>query len=323
MVAVSEKEWRRSFPDVVRNRSATLILFLIFWLRGTTRQKKNIIKIADVDDNTVPAESGPAAPLATDVAPVAAAPSAAPAAPANKRGGLCGCCAGFFGGGGAAPPEEKAGLLANQQSAAVQPPLPSVMNPLGFGTTRTPAAAESRPSSAGGGGGGGHGVARDTPLHQAARKGNEALVRQLIAQGANVKAKDSSGYSPLHWAAFRDRVKICEILMEAGANINSKNHFDNTPLILAAWHGRVKVLQLLVENGALVNHQGESGNTALHYCARAGDLKTVQKLVEQYEADPTITNSVNKRPLDVATKKVAKYLKSVTDARMATGGGGH
>lgn len=132
------------------------------------------------------------------------------------------------------------------------------MNPAGYdpASASSAVAAEARPHpNAPGGSSGGDGRRKDTPLHQAARKGNEALVRQLIAQGANVKAKDASGYAPLHWAAFRDRVKICEILIDAGANINSKNHFDNTPLILAAWHGRVKVLQLLVENGALVNHQ--------------------------------------------------------------------
>jgi ankyrin repeat protein len=40
-----------------------------------------------------------------------------------------------------------------------------------------------------------------TPLLQAARTGNEAVVQQLLAKGADVEAKDRGGQTPLSWAA--------------------------------------------------------------------------------------------------------------------------
>lgn len=44
------------------------------------------------------------------------------------------------------------------------------------------------------------GTALAGPIHDAAKAGDVAKVRQLLANGAKVDARDEDGYTPLHWA---------------------------------------------------------------------------------------------------------------------------
>jgi ankyrin repeat protein len=44
------------------------------------------------------------------------------------------------------------------------------------------------------------------PLHRAARHGNTALAKLLITKGANVNARDATGWTPLHHAADGQKV---------------------------------------------------------------------------------------------------------------------
>lgn len=59
-----------------------------------------------------------------------------------------------------------------------------------------------------------------TPLHFAAGCGEEEAVRLLIANGANVAARDHHGNTPLHLAAVTGKWIVFSALVDAGADIN-------------------------------------------------------------------------------------------------------
>jgi ankyrin repeat protein len=61
-----------------------------------------------------------------------------------------------------------------------------------------------------------HGTFRQTPLHQAADTGNLALVRALVAAGADVNASSDVG-TPLQRAVEKGNAVIVEELLQAGA----------------------------------------------------------------------------------------------------------
>ena len=61
------------------------------------------------------------------------------------------------------------------------------------------------------------------PIHDAAKAGDLAKVRQLLADGADVDARDYDGDTPLHWAARQDHADVIEGLLDAGADGSLKN----------------------------------------------------------------------------------------------------
>ena len=58
----------------------------------------------------------------------------------------------------------------------------------------------------------------------AADEGNIKAVKQHLAAGANVNAKEGVfGTTPLHPAAANDHKELAELLIEKGANVNAKD----------------------------------------------------------------------------------------------------
>ena len=75
-------------------------------------------------------------------------------------------------------------------------------------------------------------------IHEAARRGNIEAVKQHIAAGTDVNAKDVIGWAPLHRAAGLGHNEVVELLIAKGANINLKGNDGSTPLHLAVLDGR-------------------------------------------------------------------------------------
>ena len=60
-----------------------------------------------------------------------------------------------------------------------------------------------------------------TPLHTAAQAGDLAAVRQLLANGANVNAREEGDNTyPLHWAAAGGHVDVVRALLDAGGDVH-------------------------------------------------------------------------------------------------------
>jgi ankyrin repeat protein len=115
-----------------------------------------------------------------------------------------------------------------------------------------------------------------TALSFAAALDHAEIGDLLIAAGADVNARDGSGYTPLHWAAMSERgdARLVRSMIAAGADVNLKGAFDETPLTWAAKRGETPIVDALKRAGA----QGQVAATAppmtMPVSTRSADLKT-------------------------------------------------
>jgi len=84
-----------------------------------------------------------------------------------------------------------------------------------------------------------------TALHNAAENGNCRVVRALLADGAEVDAKDAQGRTPLIVAVRHRQLKIAAELIAAGANLNAETRNGWTPLSLAVKSGNPQMIELI------------------------------------------------------------------------------
>ncbi len=100
-------------------------------------------------------------------------------------------------------------------------------------------------------------------IHTAVVSGNEEALRQHIAAGTDINAKDPfGGSSPLITAAVFGKTAMAKILIDAGADLDFQNNDGSTALISAAFFGRPEIVQLLLDAGADKTIENKYGATA-------------------------------------------------------------
>src|SRR5204863_5755161 len=109
----------------------------------------------------------------------------------------------------------------------------------------------------------GLGAASEPRLIEAVKGGDEAAVRTLLRQRADVNVQEPDGTTALHWAVHRDSFEIVEALLRAGAKVDARNRYGVAPLTLACVNGSPAVIDALLEAGADPNTTAADGETAL------------------------------------------------------------
>ncbi len=104
---------------------------------------------------------------------------------------------------------------------------------------------------------------RQEVVFLASAKGDIEVVKQQLAAGRDVNAKDKGGGTPLHNAADGGHMEVAELLIAKGADVNAKDNYKRTPLHGAANNGQKEIVELLVTRGADVNAKDYGGNTPL------------------------------------------------------------
>ena len=123
----------------------------------------------------------------------------------------------------------------------------------------------------------------DSPVADAAMRGDLAEVRSLLAAGADVNAAQGDGMTALHWAADRGDPDLARMLLHAGAAVDPVTRIGSyTPLHLAARTGSTAVAVLLLDSGADPAAAAPgSATTPLHLAAAAGSAELVTTLARR------------------------------------------
>jgi len=122
-------------------------------------------------------------------------------------------------------------------------------------------------------------AADDHRIADAMKQQDQASVRRLIADHADVNAPQRDGATALHWAAYWDDVRSAALLIAAAARVNAANENNVTPLSLACGNGSAAMVAALLEAGADPNLAQTTGETPLMTCSRTGNAAAVDALL--------------------------------------------
>ena len=104
---------------------------------------------------------------------------------------------------------------------------------------------------------------KEDQLIKAAEDGNLNGVKEMIAAGADVNARDNDDGTALirtAWASFRDsHIEIVKALIVAGADVNARTKVGNTALMMVTGPDQTKIVETLIDAGADVNAVNNRG----------------------------------------------------------------
>ena len=117
-------------------------------------------------------------------------------------------------------------------------------------------------------------------LLDAVRAGDLGQMR-LVADKADLEARDRQGRTALLLATHANHVEIARALIEAGADVNAKDAMKDTPFLYAGAEGRDEILELILATGrARLDDTNRYGGTALIPAAHHGHPSTVRILLQ-------------------------------------------
>lgn len=132
-------------------------------------------------------------------------------------------------------------------------------------------------------------------------------------------ANQGMAESPLHAAAWTGDIKRVKRLIADGADVNWRDSSGETAIFGAASWGHAATVRYLLQAGARHDIAEDHGYTALHWAASHGNRQTVQVLLDA-GADILAVNALGKTPLDIAKPKNKALLQQAL-ARLAASGG--
>ncbi|KAJ1561982.1 hypothetical protein HK405_001192, partial [Cladochytrium tenue] len=118
-----------------------------------------------------------------------------------------------------------------------------------------------------------------SPLHIAAQFGHVEVAQLLLANLADVDARDVDQLTPLHFAAQIGHVETAQQLLANAAAVDARNKDQWTPLHYVAQNGHAAVVQLLLSNAAAVNARNKDQCTPLHIASKNGHGEVIQLLL--------------------------------------------
>jgi len=116
-------------------------------------------------------------------------------------------------------------------------------------------------------------------LRAAATRGDVARLKEAIAAGAPLDARDGEGRTPLLAAVAAGQTAAALALIEAGADINAQAANKDTPWLLAGALGRTEMLRAMVPKGPDLSIRNRFGGNALIPACERGHVETIELLL--------------------------------------------
>jgi serine/threonine protein kinase len=129
-----------------------------------------------------------------------------------------------------------------------------------------------------------------TALLLAVKNQNYEIVELLIAKGADINARDNDNKRPLMEV---DNLAIAKLLVSKGADINTRDNYGNTPLMTV---DNSEILKLLINHGADVNFKNKEGRTPL----MSVNISKIAELLIEHGADVNAKDNYGNTPLITA-----------------------
>lgn len=159
----------------------------------------------------------------------------------------------------------------------------------------------------------------DAALVHAVDFGNTGQIHRLVAQGANVNARNDIGQTVLERAAQYGNYDAVKVLIDLGANVNSTSNYGG-PLTSAAGdlygNSPIAICRLLLSKGA--NPNGQPGTeTPLMAALReavGAEEQTNSTMGQIAVSTPDYSSAGRQRALEVAKAEEAKLRRSFLKA---------
>lgn len=140
------------------------------------------------------------------------------------------------------------------------------------------------------------------PIHDATRRGNLELLKDLLQNQVSAGSLDSAGNTGLHWSSRGGHLECCQLLLKSvqlknqpvSEFVNAKNKLGETALHLASYKGYLEVIQLLLESGANPGLLNLNGEKAIDL-AKEVDVKG---LLHKYEMEQRVNENDGLEYLD-------------------------
>ncbi|KAI4263137.1 MAG: hypothetical protein L6R42_001700, partial [Xanthoria sp. 1 TBL-2021] len=138
---------------------------------------------------------------------------------------------------------------------------------------------------------------------QAARDGQEDIIRKLLVSGADIQAtRTSTQRSALVEASFHGHQSCVDLLIEEGCSLECADVEGNTALHHACARGHLAIAKSLINSGASINVPGSGGQSALHLAIGAPYQNVVMLLI-QHKANVNARDMLSRTPLHVAASQ--------------------
>ena len=152
-------------------------------------------------------------------------------------------------------------------------------------------------------------------IWSAAADGDALKVEAILRNKRTlVTATNAAGLQPMHVAAAFGRTNVAIALLANGADVNARESRPDGghPLQIAAYRKHVGMVRWLVNHGAQVNAVGTLGNTAVHEAVAMASPEILTLLLER-GGDLTIRNNRHMKPADfgMSAGRDAKALEEI------------
>jgi outer membrane protein assembly factor BamB len=138
-------------------------------------------------------------------------------------------------------------------------------------------------------------------LWAAVRNGEPKVIKELLAKGADVNAKNEMGITALWIAASKGKAEVIDLLVAAGADVNARDGiWYETPLSTAVADGQAEIVRGLLRAGA------KDIDAAVVRAAAGGKLSVLQTILDN--------GKPRQEALDAALFTAAKDKKEIREA---------